>query len=442
MTNPQTLEEIVFLDRIKRYPKLKGRMESILNLVENKEGDLIKANDAEKRARDELRKLGNEVLHDWALNRIVPSTEALQAKENHLERNGKKKLKWHTTFGEIKIDEPLFRQPGKQFRPFSNEAEILNRSCSMPLQRVVTDLGADHAFGRVPKKLQEHYGIELPVSTIRTITQSHAISMCECHQCVQEIPKDPGCEVMIAETDGSMIPIVTINEASQDKRKSKKLGWKEARLSLAHEFGSVIPKFGAIFIGQVDDVGQSLLNCAIEAGFGRKTYLHAVGDGAPWIANQVSKKFASQGSYLIDFYHICEYLEAAAKSCAFDSKNTWISTQKAHLKGNAYQKVIDNLQPHLEPDKVENNQAPVRACYRYLVNRTDQLDYKTAIEKGLPIGSGEIESAHRYVIQERLKLPGAWWKAANADSMLALRVVRANEKWNDYWEKKYPAKVG
>lgn len=281
MTNPQTLEEIVFLDRIKRYPKLKGRMESILNLVENKEGDLIKANDAEKRARDELRKLGNEVLHDWALNRIVPSTEALQAKENHLERNGKKKLKWHTTFGEIKIDEPLFRQPGKQFRPFSNEAEILNRSCSMPLQRVVTDLGADHAFGRVPKKLQEHYGIELPVSTIRTITQSHAISMCECHQCVQEIPKDPGCEVMIAETDGSMIPIVTINEASQDKRKSKKLGWKEARLSLAHEFGSVIPKFGAIFIGQVDDVGQSLLNCAIEAGFGRKTYLHAVGDGAP-----------------------------------------------------------------------------------------------------------------------------------------------------------------
>jgi hypothetical protein len=39
MTNLQTLEEIVFLDRIKRYPKLKERMESILNLVENKEGD-------------------------------------------------------------------------------------------------------------------------------------------------------------------------------------------------------------------------------------------------------------------------------------------------------------------------------------------------------------------------------------------------------------------
>jgi len=51
----------------------------------------------------------------------------------------------------------------------------------------------------------------------------------------------------------------------------------------------------------------------------------------------------------------------------------------------------------------------------------------------LPIGSGEIESAHRYVIQQRLKLPGAWWKAANVESMLALRVVRANGDWEKYW---------
>jgi hypothetical protein len=51
----------------------------------------------------------------------------------------------------------------------------------------------------------------------------------------------------------------------------------------------------------------------------------------------------------------------------------------------------------------------------------------------LAIGSGEIESAHRYVIQERLKLSGAWWKATNADYMLALRVVRANKQWDDYW---------
>ena len=78
--------------------------------------------------------------------------------------------------------------------------------------------------------------------------------------------------------------------------------------------------------------------------------------------------------------------------------------------------------------------APVRACYRYLSNRTDQLDYKTAIKEKLPIGSGEIDRFHRYVIQERLKLSGAWFQSANADSMLAWSKVRANNKWNEYWE--------
>ena len=52
-------------------------------------------------------------------------------------------------------------------------------------------------------------------------------------------------------------------------------------------------------------------------------------------------------------------------------------------------------------------------------------------------GSGEIESAHRYIVQKRLKLPGAWWHAANADSMLALRVNRANGEWAHYWATDY-----
>jgi hypothetical protein len=53
--------------------------------------------------------------------------------------------------------------------------------------------------------------------------------------------------------------------------------------------------------------------------------------------------------------------------------------------------------------------------------------------RGLPIGSGEIESAHRYLIQQRLKRPGVWWRGANAEHMLALRRNRANRQWDAYW---------
>ena len=97
------------------------------------------------------------------------------------------------------------------------------------------------------------------------------------------------------------------------------------------------------------------------------------------------------------------------------------------------------MEAFLEPDTVESQNAPVHACYRYIKNRPHQLDYKAALNQGLPIGSGEIESSHRYIIQQRLKLPVAWWTPKNVDSMLALRIIRANNKWDGYWNQKRQA---
>jgi hypothetical protein len=37
------------------------------------------------------------------------------------------------------------------------------------------------------------------------------------------------------------------------------------------------------------------------------------------------------------------------------------------------------------------------------------------------------------VLQQRLKLAGAWWKEETAADMLALRTLRANGEWNQYW---------
>ena len=75
----------------------------------------------------------------------------------------------------------------------------------------------------------------------------------------------------------------------------------------------------------------------------------------------------------------------------------------------------------------------VTVCNRYIRNRPQQFDYPGALQAGLPIGSGRNESAHRYVIQERLKLSGAWWKVENAEKMLALRINRINGNWEKYW---------
>jgi hypothetical protein len=298
----------------------------------------------------------------------------------------------------------------------------------------MTDFGADDAFGKVSSKLMEHYGVEMPTSTIRLVTLSHAETMYEQQRIKQDVQEGvTGSPVQIGELDGCMIPIMTPSDDAPDKRKKKTLNWQEGRLALVHEQGSSSPKFAAAFKGGVDAAGTALKNCAINAGFGTDTHFHAVSDGAQWIEQQVVDKFGTQGSYLVDYYHVCEYLADASGACVQINPNAWFKKQKKRLKNNDYQLVIDDLFPFIEEDHIEESKAPVRACHRYLSNRTHQLDYKSALERELPIGSGEIESAHRYVIQKRLKLSGAWWKASTIDPMLSLRVIRANEEWEDYW---------
>ena len=150
----------------------------------------------------------------------------------------------------------------------------------MPLQRVIADFGADHAFGQVPTKLQEHYSIQIPVSTIRKMTELHGQKMHD-QRLASSLPTDEGCLQQIAEIDGCMLPVITLREDDGgDKRKKKVLHWKEARLALVHEQGSVTPKFDATFAKSVDDAGQTLLNCAVSAGLGTNTQVHGVGDGA------------------------------------------------------------------------------------------------------------------------------------------------------------------
>jgi hypothetical protein len=138
--------------------------------------------------------------------------------------------------------------------------------------------------------------------------------------------------------------------------------------------------------------------------------------------------------------HVCEYLAAAAKAIESQpaAQQHWLDEQKHRLKiPGGLDAVLRMLQTHREPADTPDEDAPVRQCRRYLSNRQDQLDYPDAVGRDLPIGSGEIESAHRYVVQRRLKLPGAWWEPANAQHMLSLRVNRANAKWHSYWARDF-----
>ena len=104
------------------------------------------------------------------------------------------------------------------------------------------------------------------------------------------------------------------------------------------------------------------------------------------------------------------------------------------MKRNEFEKVLEEMREKQEGDEVEDINAPIRRCYRYIEGKKGSLDYRGAIEKGLPIGSGEIESGNKSVLQARLKIAGAWWKKENAEKMIGVRTTRANGEWKSYWK--------
>ena len=170
------------------------------------------------------------------------------------------------------------------------------------------------------------------------------------------------------------------------------------------------------------------------AGLTDQSRVHGLGDGALWIVEKFNDNFAQQGSYLVDFYHVSEYVAAAALAIAPPGKEQeWRRRQQGRLLQNQVPKVLCSLQGHLEPET--EKEAPVRAALDYIDKRRDQLDYAGARKAALPIGSGEVEGGHRQVIQQRLKLSGSWWKEVNASAMLNLRTARANNLWKTYWAK-------
>ena len=423
--NEQSLDE-----RFATRPRLRQRLRMIADMLDQAVAEGCTVHEAESRAMDQIRKLGNEVLTDWAEKSEQEVRRKAQEENPNLIRYGKKELlSWHSTYGDISILEQRLRlgRRGPQMRPFCQRANIAHRGYSLPLQRVLADFGADESFLDATRKVREHYGVEVSVSAAREHTLRHA-------KAVGTLAHEPAppAEVVITGMDGSMIPIVASGSGT-DRRKGKTLSWKQANLCCARSKDAVECIYGAT-LASVKMAGEIWRTVVVGAGHVSTSSIHAVADGADAIFNTFNEQFDTSGGkakFTVDFYHVDEHLGLAAESIAPAGKKEWLHQQHGWLLENQVSEVLRTLEARFEPPGQEL--APVRGVHQYIAKRKEHMDYAGARAAGLPIGSGELESGHRHVIQQRLKIAGAWWTIQNVEAMLQLRSTRANNDWDRYW---------
>ena len=84
-----------FEQRFKKYPYLRSRVESILDIVEDASGNIDKADEAEQLLIDEMRQMGKEALHDWAVGKEKEKVKDLVHDNDGIKKHSKKNFMAH-----------------------------------------------------------------------------------------------------------------------------------------------------------------------------------------------------------------------------------------------------------------------------------------------------------------------------------------------------------
>jgi hypothetical protein len=165
-------------------------------------------------------------------------------------------------------------------------------------------------------------------------------------------------------------------------------------------------------------------------------------DGAPWIGERlewVAKRVGlrdQQWHFILDFWHAAQHIGLALGHVPIADKERRRLYRKLRkwLKGGKAWEMTQELRRLGETHGVLQ---AMQEDLGYLEKHEDHchLDYARFRRRGLPIGSGAVESAIRRVINLRIKGPGVLWEEENAEGMVVLRAAALSGRWEELLEK-------
>jgi len=286
-------------------------------------------------------------------------------------------------------------------------------------------LGADRPFALAASLLQHFTGVTLSPATLRRLTIAAGATVRQLELAfVDAVPT--GGDAAAADddvplqmsVDGSMVAL--IGE-----------GWREVKLVAIGERGEAGPLTAlsyAATLGTAAAFGDEAVGELVRRGIPQARDVVTVNDGAEWIQGFVDLQ-CPQAQRILDFAHAAGYLAAASTEAWGEgtaAADAWFTTQRHLLREGDPDTVLTALLAL--PAGTERDRS-----WHYLATRRSQIAYRDFVARGWPIGSGCVESAHKGIVQNRLKLRGMRWSHPVAEGMIALRIVDANDRWGETW---------
>ena len=249
------------------------------------------------------------------------------------------------------------------------------------------------------------------------------------------------------EYDGGMIPVATLEpipvpEGQEPEltpvrglpNRRKDCRWEEAKLGLVQVPGEVEGRLYTVRpTAELEEAFDDLLGLACLKGWSEQTSVRGIADGARHIRRRLADAFhACSFRFILDRPHAKEHLHDAGEALEAlggPPKDSWATEALDRLETGAALAVVAELRQAAERSGSET----LRLEADYFERNHDAVAYEEYRERGWSTASSEVESGHRSVVQVRLKLPGTWWHPDNVQNILALRMVKANGWWAEYW---------
>lgn len=294
------------------------------------------------------------------------------------------------------------------------------------MERRILDFGINDTFESASERWGIHYPRPISSNLVRRVIERAGL---RCEAAVSELTLQRACRAspqepvpaLVVATDGSML-------------QTREESWREVKVAVVahlkpsledgtpHHVSS--PRYVAVLGGKTE-FGLSVAAALAAEHADEVAKVAWLGDGAPsnWKLASELCPFAIQ---ILDIIHGFQHGNDCGKVLLGEADPAlplWRARIQQLIEASQPDALIRELLDCLPFTTTDGHLAALDGLVAYYRTNEMRMQYAHFRELGLPVGSGIVESAHRHVLQARMKRSGQRWSLTRGRRMARLRAA-------------------
>ncbi len=297
--------------------------------------------------------------------------------------------------------------------------------------------GSSDAFEESSEQLSEVLGFSVSATAVQNNTENVGSEMSDSpYDLISDERRNEGCDLMLVEIDGTMTPQIPTVEGITGRESLKlKTEYKECNVVVIEKYrsGELFDRWIGARYGPRKGFEEYLRRAALQMGQMKAQEVLFGGDGTETNWDIQRTNFPGAITFL-DYYHAGEHLSDFCDLFGEQEKGKaqYKIWRKMLLDGEVLQVIAEMKESLPKVTDTDKGWGQIN----YFQKNVERMNYAELKSAGLPIGSGLVEGACKYVIGKRFKGSGMRWKKTDNESVLKVRLSKLNGELHEYFNPK------